>query len=737
MSSAGLYLPEFVSKVFCGCLARSFWPAASAAVGEPQRVADAVDPSNSPAAPLLAGPSQAVSLPTDLVAGRPVVGVEFWAESDSPAPEWAIVEQSEEFVFQLTRTTTAAELSDLLPPYLDHFCIHQVLISQDPHWTPRARIARAFRAGVSAHRVLQGLFDKQATSPCFSIRIPNKVYVVARLPISKMASGGNAEPLTFDILHEKILQVAAKRVLPTAVLTGTLGDQEVRILAHLLRCRPSGFMVLLPVLEEVLGVLEQLVDDEGNSLVAQKEVEVPLEDSAGRKFGTGAMLLVDFMADAAAQFARTPALRGSASSGLLRMMVRGAVARPASRGALQAAETWIAEMAELDDNLHEYFTGEEGDAFGDSPPLIAGEAEGFQVSADVVQQLQERIAQLEAQQAAPTVTAPPLPDLEPRPHGPGRSVLFSPSALGGSVAPDTMQRLRALAGPAPQRLSKSEAPASAPSAAQDAFAELEAGADAEDEVSKVLNSASDPLHQLLALQMKQTAALMQRLLPAAKDPVSAALCSEGGSSQSGVKGCVARDAYLKTMEDVKQTGKLIATNAANDLGLPADQVNSGLMRSYVEKRMPLGDQRQLTYMAQFLAVSWQMSYEAKNEFSMGLMARGLMMVEQLSIDQGRCQFGWLLSAMPDPNLQSISQNRRRIGLTPYAKLAAAPWVAGNIAYLKDLDYLEGRLKNPKLSDKPSKEDPADEEAPKGTRRPWKPKKAQAKAKAESSESAAA
>lgn len=29
---------------------------------------------------------------------------------------------------------------------------------------------------------------------------------------------------------------------------------------------------------------------------------------------------------------------------------------------------------------------------------------------------------------------------------------------------------------------------------------------------------------------------------------------------------------------------------------------------------------------------------------------------------------------------------------PYSKLAAAPWIAGNIAFLKDLDYLESRLK---------------------------------------------
>ena len=53
--------------------------------------------------------------------------------------------------------------------------------------------------------------------------------------------------------------------LPAAVLIGSLEGAEVRVLAHLVRCRASGFMVLLPALEEVLAILEQLVDGDGDS----------------------------------------------------------------------------------------------------------------------------------------------------------------------------------------------------------------------------------------------------------------------------------------------------------------------------------------------------------------------------------------------------------------------------------------------------------------------------------------
>ena len=78
-----------------------------------------------------------------------------WADSDSPPIVWAVVEHSEDFVFQLIRATTASELDQLLPPYFDHLCSHRQLLHTDLVWTARARLARAYRADVSAHRVLQ------------------------------------------------------------------------------------------------------------------------------------------------------------------------------------------------------------------------------------------------------------------------------------------------------------------------------------------------------------------------------------------------------------------------------------------------------------------------------------------------------------------------------------------------------------------------------------------------------
>jgi hypothetical protein len=132
--------------------------------------------------------------------------------------------------------------------------------------------------------------------------------------------------LSFEDICEKIRQVGTSRILPTAILVGSLEGAEVRVLAHLVRCRVSGFMVLLPALEEVFALLEQLVDGDGDSLVVQKEVDVPLEDARGRRFGSGQMVLVDMPAECAAHFVRTPALRGNAAAGLLRMMAQNSIA---------------------------------------------------------------------------------------------------------------------------------------------------------------------------------------------------------------------------------------------------------------------------------------------------------------------------------------------------------------------------------------------------------------------------
>lgn len=69
----------------------------------------------------------------------------------------------------------------------------------------------------------------------------------------------------------------------------------------------------------------------------------------------------------------------------------------------------------------------------------------------------------------------------------------------------------------------------------------------------------------------------------------------------------------------------------------------------------------------------------------------MIFCEQTALDQGRLQLAWLLTGLPEPNAQMMFSHRHRPGLKPFARLAAPSWVSANLAYLKDLDDIEGRM----------------------------------------------
>ena len=554
-----------------------------------------------------------------------------------------------------------------------------------------------------------------------------------------MAAGAAGSPpaLDFPTIASLISGLAPGRALPTVTLVGEAEeDQEVKILVFLVRCRGSGFMGILPRAEMVSQLLESLVDeDSGEPLVIFQTVTVAVLDSSGRKFGNADVFLADFSASCSRHFRRGPALRSAASGGLFRLRVGDAVARPAPRAAWEASEAWIRDVAEDDEHIMEYVTA----ASDEVQPVADGDRSVEEDQVQMVAQLQARIMELESQMKTPQASpaAKARLQFEPTPRVMQPSVLFGvDGGSTGRVDASTLSKLQDLAGPAPGRLTKLEAKSKARamgSSAQNAQAEADAGVIAEEELAALTMSGGDPLQRILALQLQQTAALTQRLLPKnPMDAITGALGSESGSSSSnGVRGCVAREAYLRGLEDIGGVGKIIMMNAAADLGLAESQIGGGLMRQYIERRVPLGDHRLLTFLGQYLACAWEIAFNHHNELAMGLFARGLMMIEQIAIDKGRCQFGWLLAGMVDPDLAQISVHKQRSGIKPYAKLAAAPWIAGNIAYLKDLDYLETRLKTAGDTTIKAGEDPKEDADPKI----WRKKK-KGKAKEDSADTTA-
>jgi hypothetical protein len=213
------------------------------------------------------------------------------------------------------------------------------------------------------------------------------------------------------------------------------------------------------------------------------------------------------------------------------------------------------------------------------------------------------------------------------------------------------------------------------------------------DLSQLVASASDPLSQILAAQLQQNQLLMQRLLPKQQDPVLGALASSDNASGSGsnVKGCLAREAFQRTIQDLPRVAMLVQMNAMKELGFGPDRVDSSLMRRYVERRIPLQEFRLLSLVATMLAESWAIGYDAQDKLLMGSISRMLLFVEQTALDGGKTQLSWLLSGYPEPASHLLMSSRKKPGLEPFARLCPAPWVAANLSYLRDLDYMETRM----------------------------------------------
>ena len=66
-------------------------------------------------------------------------------------------------------------------------------------------------------------------------------------------------------------------------------------------------------------------------------------------------------------------------------------------------------------------------------------------------------------------------------------------------------------------------------------------------------------------------------------------------------------------------------------------------------------------------------------------------IEQAAIDSGRLQLAWLLSGHPEPPFHMLVTRRKQPGLQAFSRLCPPSFISGNLAFLKDLDYIETRL----------------------------------------------
>eukprot|EP00438_Fugacium_kawagutii_P009656 Skav215005 [mRNA] locus=scaffold508:1257711:1259189:- [translate_table: standard] len=319
--------------------------------------------------------------------------------------------------------------------------------------------------------------------------------------------------------------------------------------AYLLRIRGGGFMVALPAAEGVEEFVGRASSEEGEQLMLPFTADVDMETNRGRQLGATTVLLVDAGWQAVSFFQKAAALRGDHARQLLRFEVGGSFCRPVRTSILAAAEAWISENMDSDTAV-EYGTAEE---FEDGDPLEPEVAEPEEQ--DVLKKLMEKMAVLEQavrlQQGGASSAPPPPPRTQA--NGPLLGSLHS-----GSENTAVMNKLRTLAGGAPGRLGAHEQQArlTAPTAMVDvAQQELQMGATEEAELEQAImesmQTSQDPLTKLVALSLQQTA-MLSRQFRKPQDPLAAVLHSGGdgrSSEPSGVKGCLAREAFVKIAAD--------------------------------------------------------------------------------------------------------------------------------------------------------------------------------------------
>ena len=229
----------------------------------------------------------------------------------------------------------------------------------------------------------------------------------------------------------------------------------------------------------------------------------------------------------------------------------------------------------------------------------------------------------------------------------------------------------------------------------------------------------DVLSQLL----RQNSLLIDRLTRTSaqtpEDRLRSMLSSSEGPSGSssapltGARGCAAREAYIDLLdtapaEYLREFRRLLARASESSL----DALPPAALRTYLERRVPLGSFRALTYMGTLLGHMWEAAESGQGHRVHALIAAGMLFVEQAALDRGRYELAWLFTGLEEPAWHLTTAHTSRQGGQPFSRFAAPRWMAANMAYLRDLDYLESRSReaggvlHPPLAGPPSTSDPS-------------------------------
>ena len=484
----------------------------------------------------------------------------------------------------------------------------------------------------------------------------------------------------------------AGRPLPLVYFVDDEETPTLRITAFVLKHRAGGFMVALPGLPEVTELLTNLALGSPEAPLLFTEATVACETPRRRAVGDVGLVLADVPWHWLGFFRRGASLRNSELR-LLSITSAGAVVRPVLGPALAATDSWVAsaqDEPDMQDSMGEYATAaEDGEDLGP-------EDEGLDTPDMEIARLRAQVASLE--RAA--LTQPPADGGRPGGRATGTQArrgardLF-PEAGATSLAHGDWDRLRTAAGAPPPRIAQHErAPRPAGTQeANDLLAELDANAVQEDAPG---GGAADPiLHKLLLIQ---TQMLSQLAANRPQGPLESALASGAGKDEGSLsaKGSAARDAYVRLLRDHVQVADQLRRLAAQELGESAEEPPASLMRTYIERRSPVGELRALALVGIFAGHAWEQARRSENIEMEGWFARLLLFVDQAATEGGRTQLAWLLAGLPEPSWSTMV--RKKQGVKSFSRMCPSLWASANIAYLKEMDWIAGRMSTTSTAD---------------------------------------
>ena len=213
----------------------------------------------------------------------------------------------------------------------------------------------------------------------------------------------------------------------------------------------------------------------------------------------------------------------------------------------------------------------------------------------------------------------------------------------------------------------------------------------------------DPMQQML-LQNQQ---LIQTLIqlnrrPQASDPLAALMANAGGEAGdqegdslkalTGARGCAVRDGFLAWIKQHK--AELLSGfrhRLAEIMETDVERLEPAALRGFFERKSPLGQLTMLTYTAFSYAHLWEISHRGNMEEMQAAIALLACFADQTAVDAGRYHLSWLLTGLQEPPFSQVKRNTFKD--RPYSRLVDPRWVAANLAFLRDLDYLETKAKS--------------------------------------------